>query len=130
MQVRARLFPASSLLSGEGESDIWGIELAGPDLKLHVRRNLSGPGSGMAVRFPSVRSFFLTDEGDLTRFWWTPVPPGLYQVEEGGLLWSEQQAPGLLVVTAAVGAHEWLIATTGQCALVVSDRQPIVEELG
>lgn len=84
-----------------------------------------------------LRGYLVLDEGDLITIWEPPhyVPSAsiLYEVVQGSLFETLSQRPGVLSVSMPQESletlHEYLVATDGDCILVLSARLPHVEEL-
>lgn len=127
MNVTARAVAPSCVLPA-GECDIFLFQRSGNILELGIQRNLARSAETILVRFERYFSIFMTDEGDLSRYWGTGQFKGsghLFEILDGGLLWNESQLPGLLTVTAAMPeVREWFVCTTGQCITVISDIEP------
>lgn len=127
---------APSCILPLGECDIFQFQRSGAQLVLGIKGSLPRSSETIQITFERYFSIFMTDEGDLARYWETEKferGGHVFEVLDGGLLWNESQLPGLLAVTAAMpGVREWFIGTTGECITVISDVEPqirvIVEE--
>lgn len=128
MNVVARAIAPSCVLPKD-ESDIFLFKRSGTTLELGVQANSDRDAATIVITFDRYYTIFLTDEGDLPRYWQSGQFKNgghLFEVLDGGLLWNESQVPGLLVVTSALQAREWFVCSSGQCITVLSDIEPSI----
>lgn len=132
--MRLAAEPVGSLYKTRVESDISELSLGITGLRVVV--DTTAPGSNESVlveyHFEVPRGFRFLDEGDLLRYWASNVFTHgyhLFEVKSGGWLEQEEQLPGMLSVTLAVGTfREWFICTTGRCVNVLSVNPPLIRE--
>ncbi|MDR3395301.1 MAG: hypothetical protein P4L70_09915 [Parasulfuritortus sp.] len=126
-KIYARAVAPSCALA-PGECDIFEFHRSGTQLELGIQRNLARTAETIRITFERYFTLFVTDEGDLTRYWGSDMFKGhghIFEILDGGLLWNESQYPGLLTVTAAMpNVREWFVRTTGECITVISDTEP------
>jgi len=112
-----------------GETDVFNLRVDGHTVLAEVRA-LVGKGISYSLAFPHHHALFAVDEGDLSRYWVKgqfDCDHFLYEIDDGGLLWQERQAPGILAVSSALpDIREWFVLTSGVCVTVLSTTEPVV----